>query len=207
MFIPICSFSYTDISPDFAVYWTWLVLFKYYFHLVIAFYFMKSQDKCKHSTYCCDKISPSKITWVGKGLFHITVWIPSSRKDKAGTQGRNLKAEAKAQAMGEDCLLAFTQLPSSQNPELPAQRWNHPLLAEPCHTSHRLSKCPSTTRRLVYGQISWRHFLHWGSLFPYDPSLCQEETPQPEQYVQLTVFWQSQNVVFVVFVVLLSDVS
>ena len=59
---------------------------------------------------------------------------------RAGTQVRNLEAEANAEAMEECCLLAYftwlVQPAFLYTPVTPAQEWHHPQWAGPSHINH-----------------------------------------------------------------------
>ena len=57
---------------------------------------------------CCDKHHDQRQREEEKVDFTLQLINPSSREVRAGTQGRNLEAEADAQAMKEHFLLAFS---------------------------------------------------------------------------------------------------
>jgi len=133
--------------------------------------------------YYRTKYHDQEASWAGKGLFslHFHMAVHHQRKSRQElTQGRNLEAEADAEAMEEWCMADFLPLTCSAC-----------FLIEPYNTSPGMAPaaiCPSTflllTEKTPCSWISCRHFLKGGSSLWDNSSLCQVDTQnQPVQLI------------------------
>ena len=116
---------------------------------------------------------PPKASWGGKGLFHLTTYSPSLREVRAGTQGRNLEAGAKAESVEEHCFPAWipwlAQFAFLSNPRSTTQGWHGPQWAWPCHTNQWARKCSID---LPVGQSDGDIFSAEVPFFPNDSGSC-----------------------------------
>lgn len=116
---------------------------------------------------------------VSQGLFYLTVYNPSRREIREGTQGRDWNRGHGGRPLTGLLSMAFFYTQDHLLGDGTTRSGLDP------HTS--IINQENALHAFV--QAKWRYFLSWDSLFPAYPSLCQVNKNQPTQEAETSTLF------------------